>query len=113
MDPVTHGATEVVIVSGADKTTVPVATGNTEFHPVYQSLGNFTNEARRSHGDAVMPIAPWLFQKVRDVYFTFAIKINSVLKLLAPRTIRPNFGSSRNSCIMHHWRIFLRLCEMA
>ncbi|KZV59530.1 hypothetical protein PENSPDRAFT_595273 [Peniophora sp. CONT] len=56
-DPNTHGATEVVIVSGADKTTVSVATGDTEFHPVYQSLGNFTNEARRSHGDAVMPIA--------------------------------------------------------
>ena len=45
------------IILGADKTTVSVATGNTEFHPLYLSLGNFTNDARRAHQDAVMPIA--------------------------------------------------------
>lgn len=45
------------LMLGADKTTVSVATGNTEFHPLYMSLGNFTNDARRAHRDAVMPIA--------------------------------------------------------
>lgn len=45
------------IILGADKTTVSVATGHTEFHPVYLSLGNVTNEMRRAHRDAVVPVA--------------------------------------------------------
>lgn len=47
----------VPCVLGADKTTVSVATGNTEFHPVYMSCGNIQNSMRRAHRDGVMPIA--------------------------------------------------------
>jgi hypothetical protein len=46
----------VPIVLGADKTTVSVATGATEYHPLYLSLGNLSNEVRRSHRESVMPI---------------------------------------------------------
>lgn len=46
-----------VAMLGADKTTVSVATGNQEFHPLYISAGNATNEIRRAHGDAVVPLA--------------------------------------------------------
>ncbi|KAI0757759.1 hypothetical protein C8Q80DRAFT_1091076 [Daedaleopsis nitida] len=56
-DPATHGSMLVPIILGADKTTVSVATGNQEFHPVYMSLGNFHNEVRRAHRDSVIPIA--------------------------------------------------------
>ncbi|KAI9507792.1 hypothetical protein F5148DRAFT_1276064 [Russula earlei] len=56
-DPQTYGAMLVPIFSGSDKTTVPVATGNQEYHPVYASAGNISNTARRGHGNAVMPIA--------------------------------------------------------
>ena len=45
------------VVLGADKTTVSVATGHQEFHPVYMSLGNVHNEMRRAHHDAVIPLA--------------------------------------------------------
>ena len=45
------------IVLGADKTTVSVATGNQEFHPLYVSLGNVHNDMRRAHRDAVIPLA--------------------------------------------------------
>ncbi len=45
------------IIIGADKTTVSVATGHTEFHPVYMSCGNLPNETRRGHCDAVIPVA--------------------------------------------------------
>ena len=45
------------IILGADKTTVSVATGHQEFHPVYMSLGNVHNEMRRAHGEAVVPLA--------------------------------------------------------
>ncbi|KAF7791554.1 hypothetical protein EIP86_002570 [Pleurotus ostreatoroseus] len=56
-DPSTHGSMLVPIVSGADKTTVSVATGQNDFHPLYMSIGNVHNAARRAHRDAVIPIA--------------------------------------------------------
>ncbi|PPQ76696.1 hypothetical protein CVT24_010903 [Panaeolus cyanescens] len=56
-DACTHGAMLVPVVAGSDKTTVSVATGHQEFHPVYLSPGNFTNTARRSHTNSVLPVA--------------------------------------------------------
>ncbi|KAI0040568.1 hypothetical protein FA95DRAFT_1611699 [Auriscalpium vulgare] len=56
-DPDTHGAMLVPTILGADKTTVSVATGNQEFHPVYISPGNLHNEMRRAHGEGVMILA--------------------------------------------------------
>ncbi|KAH9946447.1 hypothetical protein B0H21DRAFT_779117 [Amylocystis lapponica] len=56
-DPQLHGAMLVPVILGADKTTVSVATGNQEFHPVYMLLGNISNEMRRAHRDAIVPLA--------------------------------------------------------
>ncbi|EIW76371.1 hypothetical protein CONPUDRAFT_130963 [Coniophora puteana RWD-64-598 SS2] len=56
-DPETHGSMFVPIVAGSDKTTVSVASGHQEYHPVYMSPGNLTNTARRGHGSAVLPVA--------------------------------------------------------
>ncbi|KAH9170341.1 hypothetical protein EDB89DRAFT_2220723 [Lactarius sanguifluus] len=56
-DPSTHGAMFVPIVAGSDKTTVSVATGHQEYHPVYMSPGNLSNVARRAHGNALLPVA--------------------------------------------------------
>lgn len=56
-DPTTHGAFFCPVVLGADKTTVSVATGHTEFHPVYMSCGNLHNGVRRAHREGVVPIA--------------------------------------------------------
>lgn len=47
----------VPIVMGSDKTTVSVATGHQEYHPLYISLGNISNIARRAHGNGMIPIA--------------------------------------------------------
>jgi len=47
----------VPVFSGSDKTTVSVATGHQEYHPVYVSAGNISNTAWRGHGNAVLPIA--------------------------------------------------------
>ncbi|KAN0128104.1 hypothetical protein V8E53_014085 [Lactarius tabidus] len=52
-----HGSMLVPVVAGSDKTTVSVATGHQEYHPVYASLGNITNTARRGHGNGVVPMA--------------------------------------------------------
>lgn len=47
----------VPVIAGSDKTTVSVATGHQEYHPVYISAGNLTNTARRGHGNGVLPVA--------------------------------------------------------
>ena len=56
-DPRTHGAMLVPVILGADKTTVSVATGHQEYHPVYMSVGNVHNDMRWAHRDAVVPVA--------------------------------------------------------
>ena len=55
--PDVEGAMFVSVNLGADKTTVSVATGNQEFHPVYMSLGNIHNDMRRAHRDGVAVLA--------------------------------------------------------
>jgi len=47
----------VPVFSGSDKTTVSVATGHQEYHPVYASAGNISNTACHGHGNAVVPVA--------------------------------------------------------
>ena len=52
-----HGAMFVPIVLGSDKTTVSVATGQTDYYPLYLSIGNLHNNIRRSHRGGVTLIA--------------------------------------------------------
>ncbi|EIW78819.1 hypothetical protein CONPUDRAFT_60102, partial [Coniophora puteana RWD-64-598 SS2] len=52
-DPTTAGSTFVPIILGSDKTTVSVATGHTEYYPLYLSIGNVHNTVRRAHRNAV------------------------------------------------------------
>ena len=51
-----HGAFFVPVILGSDKTTVSVATGQHEYHPVYLSIGNVHNSIRRAHKDALILI---------------------------------------------------------
>ncbi|KAF9063580.1 hypothetical protein BDP27DRAFT_1202988, partial [Rhodocollybia butyracea] len=50
------GAMYCPIILGADKTTVSVSTGHVEYHPLYLSIGNLHNSARRGHCNGVVPI---------------------------------------------------------
>jgi Plavaka transposase len=43
----------VPIILGSDKTTVSVATGQSDYYPVYLSIGNIHNNIRRSHRGGV------------------------------------------------------------
>ncbi|KAJ3990642.1 hypothetical protein F5050DRAFT_1555875, partial [Lentinula boryana] len=51
-----EGAMLVPVILGADKTTVSVATGHVEYHPLYLTIGNVTNALRRGHSNVVVPI---------------------------------------------------------
>src|SRR5882757_5537847 len=72
-DASNHGAMFVPIVAGSDKTTVSVATGHQEYHPVYTSPGNLTNIAWRSHGNALLPVAFLPIPKSRCHFCWFVI----------------------------------------
>ncbi|KAG2037356.1 hypothetical protein BDR03DRAFT_864200, partial [Suillus americanus] len=50
----THGSMFVPLIIGSDKTTVSVATGHTEYHPLYLSIGNIFNGVRRAHRNGVV-----------------------------------------------------------
>jgi hypothetical protein len=72
-DPHSHGAMLVPIVAGSNKTTVSVATGHQEYHPVYTSPGNLTNTACRGHGNSVLPVAFLPIPKSKLPYSNFLI----------------------------------------
>ncbi|KAF4567167.1 hypothetical protein EYR36_010658 [Pleurotus pulmonarius] len=52
-----QGAMYSAIILGSDKTTVSVATGQVEYHPLYMSIGNIHNNVRRAHRQGVVPVA--------------------------------------------------------
>ncbi|RPD67720.1 hypothetical protein L226DRAFT_474492 [Lentinus tigrinus ALCF2SS1-7] len=112
-DPATLGAMLVPIILGADKTTVSVATGNQEFHPLYMSIGNIHNDMRRAHRDSVVPVAflaiPktahewendeefWVFKK--QLYHTSIVKILEPLRpgMTTPHVLRCPDGHFRHA----------------
>jgi len=77
----------VPVVSGSDKTTVSVATGHQEYHPVYTSPGILTNTARRGHGNAVMPVAFLPIPKSM-LCLLFSISYNSTICFIASKRQR-------------------------
>jgi hypothetical protein len=78
-DPRTHGAMLVPVIAGSDKTTISVATGHQEYHPVYMSPGNFTNTARRGPGNSVLPVAFLPIPKSKRQYSNFQSLIDCSL----------------------------------
>jgi hypothetical protein len=61
----------IPVVGGLDKTTVSVASGSQQYHPVYTSAGNINNTAWQAHGSAVTLIAFLPFPK--GIYFCFSV----------------------------------------
>ncbi|KAG2035207.1 hypothetical protein BDR03DRAFT_983812 [Suillus americanus] len=53
-DPEMHGSTFVPLIVGSDKTTVSVATGHTEYHPLYLSIGNVFNSVQCAHRNSLV-----------------------------------------------------------
>ncbi|KAH8981033.1 hypothetical protein EDB86DRAFT_3066721 [Lactarius hatsudake] len=55
-DPSTHGSTFVPVILGSNKTVISVATGHTEYWPLYLSIGNVRNNLCRAHKGGVAVI---------------------------------------------------------
>ena len=74
-----EGAMYCAIILGADKTTVSVATGNVEYHPLYLSIGNIHNTAQRAHRNAVVPIGFLAIPKSMLLYWLRWIAAHGLL----------------------------------
>ncbi|KAI9436911.1 hypothetical protein H4582DRAFT_2111949 [Lactarius indigo] len=91
-DPSTHGSTFVLIILGSDKTVVSVATGHTEYWPLYLSIGNVCNSLHQAHKGAVTVIGflSILTAKKKHVasleFHKFKCKLfhSSITKILQP-----------------------------
>ena len=81
-DPTTAGATLVPIILGSDKTTVSVAMGQTDYYPLYLSIGNVRNTVHRGHRNAVALIGFLAMPKSKLYFFDF---MQFLIHLLATR----------------------------
>jgi len=72
-EPSTEGSMFVPIILGSDETTVSVGTGNNEYWPVYLSVGNIHNNARRAHRNEVVLLGFLSIPKSKTHTFYFAL----------------------------------------
>jgi Plavaka transposase len=63
----------VPVILGSDKTVASVGTGNTQFWPLYGSIGNIHNAARRAHGEGLVLIGFLAIPKSRSLIIAVAL----------------------------------------
>ena len=73
-----HGAMLVPIISGSDKTTVSVATGHQEYHPVCGHLESSQIQLDVRMEMQSFQLNSFLYQKVRRNFFVFTYIINLI-----------------------------------
>ncbi|KAF8885730.1 hypothetical protein CPB85DRAFT_1442063 [Mucidula mucida] len=85
-DPSNEGAMVVYIVLGSNKTTVSVGTGNVEYWPLYLSIGNLHNSARRDTSYIYLPIEGDRVDDNSDAFRIFKKHLfhKSIARILQP-----------------------------
>ena len=100
------------IILGSDKTTVSVATGHVEYHPLYLSIGNPHNTVRRAHQNAVTPIAFLAIPKCKFFLALLLIcTLISVTQVNVDVMIAQSSGHSNDNCIMHLLQLSYSHCN--
>ena len=56
-DPETHGSMFVPVILGSNKITISIATGHSEYLPLYASIGNIHNNVWCAHGSGLALVA--------------------------------------------------------
>ncbi|KAI6094139.1 hypothetical protein EDD17DRAFT_1516295 [Pisolithus thermaeus] len=72
-DPTTAGATLVPIILSSDKTTVSVATRQTDYYPLYLSIGNVPNTVHHAHHNTVVLIGFLAMPKSKPISFVLIL----------------------------------------
>ncbi|KAF7301047.1 hypothetical protein MIND_00668600 [Mycena indigotica] len=110
-DEKTHGAMFVPIVTGSDKTTASIGTGNVDFWPMYGGVGNEHNSARRSHRDGIALLAFLAIPKTTQQYansnefrkFRRQLFHSSIRRVF--ESVRPHMTTPRvTRCADRHFR---------
>ena len=99
------------IILGSDKTTVSVATGHVEYHPLYLSIGNPHNTVRRAHRNAVTPIAFLAIPKCKFLLVLVIGTLMSVPQVNADVMIAQSSGRSNDSYITHLSQLSYSHCD--
>lgn len=63
----------VSLILGSDKTTVSVATGNNEYHPIYLSIGNLHNSVCKGHGQGILLLGFLAIPKGQTIFQVYNI----------------------------------------
>jgi len=91
----------VTILLGSDKTTVSVATGQNDYYPLYVSIGNISNRARRAHEDGVILLGFLAIPKGSFKYYLSHHILNIVQPNVKMRRVPRFVISADNSFILH------------
>jgi len=75
----TYGLMFVPLIIGSDKTVVSVATGQTEYHPLYLSIGNIYNSVQCAHHRGVVLIGFLVIPKCRYPHLLFVLNYILIL----------------------------------
>ncbi|KAG9217551.1 hypothetical protein CCMSSC00406_0008478 [Pleurotus cornucopiae] len=76
------------IILGSDKTTVSVATGQVEYHPLYLSIGNIWGSTHHAHRQGVIPIAFLAIPKAPTLPLIDLGNISSIKKYMTTPVVR-------------------------
>jgi len=88
----------VPVVLGSDKTTVLVATGQTEYYPLYLSLGNIHNNVHRAHRDGVTILAFLAIPKSESFWCCTTLKKSTLICMNIAD------GAHQNDPVFRHFR---------
>lgn len=93
----------VPLIIGSDKTTVSVATGHTEYHPLYLSIGNIFNSVQRAHRNGVVLVGFLAIPKSESIR---AVLVQSLIYTVATK-------EHANNVEYHNFRRQLFQCSLA
>ncbi|OJA18532.1 hypothetical protein AZE42_13121 [Rhizopogon vesiculosus] len=110
-DPMMHGSVFVPVILGSDKMTVSVATGQTDYYPLYASIGNVRNNVQQAHHNAVAVVGFLAIPKTDQQHISdpafwkfrwqlFHSSLSKILETLKPAMSRPEVAR----CADKHYR---------
>lgn len=109
-DPSTHGSMFVSVILGGDKTVVSVATGHTEYWPLYLSTGNVWNHLHQVHKGVVTVIGFLSISKSESTYHIIMLCAKCTTQQRGSTHLPMNFAGSNTSFFMLCWPRFYCCC---
>ena len=91
----------VPVILGSNKTTVSVATGHTEYWPLYLSIGNIHNSAQCAHKNGIVLLGFLTIPKSKFDFYIMYIKSEQYQQKESIQMIHHTENSVNNSSTHH------------